>query len=77
MGTKTITILDDVYEMLEKRKLHKESFSDAIRRTMKRRDIMELAGAWSDMRREEIAAMKRAIKKHGDSATKRMKRPAS
>lgn len=54
MGTKTICIMQDVYVRLKAAKAPKESFSQELRRLLKTKgDIMELAGAWSDMKDAE------------------------
>ena len=60
MGTKTISIMDDVYKLLLRNKMRSESFSDVIRRNLKKkRDIMEFAGAlmgnaneWGDIKKK-------------------------
>src|SRR3989344_5305550 len=53
MGTKTISIMDDVYKLLLRNKMRSESFSDVIRRNLKKkRDIMEFAGAWKNINEE-------------------------
>ena len=62
MGTKTIAIMDDVYDLLKARKLAEESFSEEIRRLVKGKgSIMDLAGAWKDVSDEDAEKMKRAI----------------
>lgn len=62
MGTKTIAIMDDVYDLLKIRKLPDESFSDELRRLVKGKgSIMDLAGAWKDISEEDANKMKRAI----------------
>lgn len=57
MGTKTISLMDDAYDLLKMQKSRNESFSDVVRRlaTMKR-NIMEFAGALdiSDNEAKEI-----------------------
>ncbi len=63
MGTKTISIMDDVYKLLLINKMRNESFSDVIRRSVSRkRDIMEFAGVWKDVSGEKIKKMKNSIK---------------
>lgn len=63
MGTKTISIMDDVYEILVKHKKPKESFSEELRRLVpKKGNIMECAGAWAHMSDKEAEDMKRTIK---------------
>jgi len=55
MTVKTITISLEAYNALLKEKKPGESFSDVILRLVRNRgDIMELAGAWSDLSDEEV-----------------------
>ncbi|MBI4918418.1 antitoxin VapB family protein [archaeon] len=62
VGTKTISIMDDVYDKLKSLKSRNESFSDELRRlTETKGNIMDLAGAWSDITEEEGEKMKKAI----------------
>lgn len=62
MGTKTISIMDDVYELLSTLKRSEESFSDEIRRlAASKGSILEFAGAWKDLSDNEIETMKNAI----------------
>ena len=63
MGTKTISIMDDAYSLLVKRKLKNESFSEVIRRMADgKKDIMRFAGAWKDVPKESITTMKKTLK---------------
>ncbi len=62
MGTKTISIMDDVYDMLKAIKRPEESFSDEIRRlAVSKNNILEFAGAWKDLSKDEINTIKDAI----------------
>ena len=62
MGTKTITIMDDVYELLVRNKMKDESFSEELRRVVpKKGNIMECAGLWADMSDKEAEDMKKTI----------------
>jgi len=62
MGTKTISIMDDVYELLVKNRRDNESFSDVIRRALsKKKEIMRFAGIWKDMPEEKKIAMRKTI----------------
>ena len=62
MGTKTISIKDEVYERLLAFKAPGESFSDELMRlTTTNTSIMDLAGAWSDIPKAEIEKMKKDI----------------
>ncbi len=72
MGTKTISIMDDVYRLLLMNKRNSESFSEVIRRNLKKkRDIMEFAGALriSD---EEAERIKENIRKFDMKETKKL-----
>ena len=74
MGTKTISIMDDVYELLARNKKAKESFSDELRRILpKKRSIMGFAGAWKDMSDEEAERMKKTIMDYRRNSSKRTK----
>ena len=73
MGTKTISIMDDVYNLLLSRKRDRESFSDELRRFLnKDRDIMRHAGVWKDMSNEEAESMKDSIKQLRKKSTKEL-----
>lgn len=62
MGTKTISIMDDAYEMLLGSKLDDESFSDEVRRLIKTKSsIMDLAGTWKDISETDADKMKARI----------------
>tara|TARA_Y100000310_G_scaffold213377_1_gene214331 strand:+ start:146 stop:391 length:246 start_codon:yes stop_codon:yes gene_type:complete len=80
MGTKTISIMDDVYELLARHKRAGESFSDEIRREFaKKGNIMEFAGAWKGLvSDEEAEQMKKRIReirsKIGSDILKRVAR---
>ncbi len=54
MTTKTISIMDDVYERIKTLKAPGESFSDILRRITSKVDIMEFAGSWKDITDEEL-----------------------
>ncbi|MHA1300647.1 MAG: antitoxin VapB family protein [Candidatus Helarchaeota archaeon] len=55
MGSKNISITEEVYNLLKKLKLEGESFSDTIRRLAKSKgQISEFAGLWSDMSDEKL-----------------------
>ena len=60
MATKTITIMEDAYEMIKKAKKEGESFSDLFRREFSRKrqmkSIMDFAGAWKEFPVDDIKA---------------------
>ena len=75
MATKTISIMNDVYDLLAARKAEGESFSDVLRKTLhKKRSIMEFAGIWSRVSDEEIELTKEAIRKLREEATQELHR---
>mgnify|MGYP000619216249 CR=1 FL=1 len=51
---KTIAIADDVYDMLVKAKMKGESFSDVIRRLLKRQKISDIPKILNEEEAEEI-----------------------
>ena len=64
MGTKTITIMEDAYEILLRKKHSGESFSEVIRRmTGVKRDIMDFAGAWKNISEKDAENLKESILK--------------
>lgn len=63
MATKTISIMDDVYDRLVALKRADESFSDELRRlTETKGSILEFAGIWKDMTDKDADDMKRVIR---------------
>ena len=71
MGTKTISIMEDVYEILVRNKKPNESFSEEIRRLVpKKGNIMECAGLWANMGDKEVEDMKKNIEDFGKKFTK-------
>jgi predicted CopG family antitoxin len=66
MTSRHISVTDDVYELLTKMKMKNESFSDTIRRLAKRRDLVDCAGAWSDVPEEEMKAYEEGIREQRD-----------
>ncbi|MFH1590937.1 MAG: antitoxin VapB family protein [archaeon] len=62
MTTKTITIMEDAYELLRRAKLPNESFSDTIRREVRpKKNILSFCGALS---KEEGTDLKTAIEEN-------------
>ena len=73
MATKTITIMEDVYNLLRAARRGKESYSDILRRQLKReRSILDFAGAWENVSDEEIDAIKREIRLLRRRGTKKL-----
>lgn len=64
MTTKTIAILEDVYDLLKSLQQPDESFSEEIRRLISDRGkISKFAGAWKDVDDARAKEMLDAIKK--------------
>lgn len=73
MGTKVISIMDDAYDLLVKYKRPRESFSEVIRRLApKRGNLMDFAGAWSHLSKEDITAMKNDIAAFDNAFTREL-----
>lgn len=54
MGTKTISLSDDAYELLESRKREGESFSDVVRRLAGGVTLADYQGAISEETADEL-----------------------
>jgi len=61
LASKTISVSEDVYNLLRRNKLRGESFSSAIRRLAKGRRISDCAGLWSDLPDAEVEEIKAGI----------------
>lgn len=73
MVTKTISIMEDAYNLLLRKKHEDESFSELIRRiTGRKKDIMKFAGAWKDISEGEVESMKDNIRSIRKRATSEM-----
>jgi predicted CopG family antitoxin len=63
MASKTITISDAVYDLLERRKRGGESFTMVISRLLEeKKRPSDMAGAWSDLTPEENRSIEKARK---------------
>ena len=72
MGTKTISIMNDTYNILKSRKHKNESFSDVIRRITNKNDIMQFAGILKNISDEDAEDAKKYIKNLRKSSTKEL-----
>jgi len=54
MGSKTIRLEEDVYEMLAARKREDETFSETVERLVGGRSLVELAGIYTEAEVAEI-----------------------
>ena len=71
MGTKTISIMDDVHKLLILNRIKDESFSEIIRRNLdKKRNIMKFAGALSNLSDSDVKSIKENIKSLRAKSTK-------
>ena len=79
MGTKTLSIKDDVYRKLKRMKLEGESFSDTIGRLADRGSLSECSGLWGDLKDDEIHRLESTIEGIRRGATRellgRLERP--
>jgi predicted CopG family antitoxin len=74
MATKTITIMEDAYELLKQEKVKNESFSDVIRKVIpKKKSIWDFVGAWSDVPDEKIEELHEFIEKSRHEKSRRTK----
>jgi predicted CopG family antitoxin len=73
MASKTISVTEEVYDILANEKLPDESFSETLTRLVKDRGmISEFAGAWADLTEEESASIERGMGEVRESANRRM-----
>ena len=73
MTSKTISVKEEVYDMLKKEKLPGESFSDTLTRLVKEKGrISDLAGSWSDLTEEELDSIENGMRRIRDSANERV-----
>ena len=61
--------MDDVYDLLAKNKQENESFSDVLRRTLKRTSILSCSGA---LKNADTDKMKALIAKTKNKSTKKL-----
>lgn len=75
MTSKTISVSEDVYELLMKMKLNGESFTETIRRLAKRRSLVDCAGLWSDVPEEEMKSYHEGIEELRQQANESLETP--
>jgi predicted CopG family antitoxin len=71
MGSKNISIPEDVYEKLREERRADESFGEAIDRLLGRRQLSEFWGAWED---DTATRAREAIETSRDRNTDRLER---
>ena len=75
MATKTLTIMEDVYESLKTLKMPEESFSEELRRiVVPKAKLFDFFGAWKDVDEAEAKRMKKMIKEMRKEAHKSLMR---
>ena len=75
MATKTISIMNDAYNLLVRHKMKNESFSDAIRRILtKQGNVLEFAEAWKDVSDKDAEDMKKSVSQLRKKSTKKILR---
>ncbi len=73
MVSKTISVTEEVYDLLDKEKLPGESFSETLTRLVKDKGaISDIAGAWADLTVEESTSIERGMDDVRKSANKRV-----
>lgn len=74
MGSMNISIRDEVYRELKRRRAEDESFSDVIERLLARPSrLTDFIGAWSDLDRAELEGIeaRRASRHEADERRRR------
>ncbi|MBI4438316.1 antitoxin VapB family protein [Candidatus Woesearchaeota archaeon] len=71
MATKTISIMEDVYEMISREKMGDESFSDLLRRKFRKKDLFAFAGSWKSMTDRDAEELSSEIRKVRKDMSKR------
>jgi len=67
LASKTISVTEEVYNLLKKMRLPGESFGDTIARLCRMKTVrsikewMEATPGWSDMTEEELAEFEKAV----------------
>lgn len=72
MGSKTISVPDDVYDKLKEERTDDESFGDTIDRLLGRRPLAEFWGAWSDETAERARETIREGRERSDERLERL-----
>ena len=71
MATKTISITEEAYERLASNRKNKESFSEIIERITNKADILDYAGALTDL---EASSMEKRINESRKESRSRMEK---
>jgi predicted CopG family antitoxin len=75
MGTKTISIKEEVYNKLKARQYPNESFSEELNRILgeQKKSILDFAGSWAHLSEKELEHIKKTILEDRDNDTDRDK----
>ena len=74
MGSMNISIRDEVYRELKRRRAEGESFSDVIERLLRPVKLSDFAGAWAGIDGDERREMEAHRKRRRDLDAQRAKR---
>ncbi len=73
MGVKTLTITEEAYELLARKKRGKESFSEVIKRLPRERvELSDSFGAWSMSQQEEENTLFSSLGKNWNRTTSKI-----
>jgi len=73
MGTKTVRLEEDVYEMLTSRKCDDETYSEAVERLVGGRSIVELVGVYTEEETRKVEeSLKRKYEREDEERRKEM-----
>lgn len=73
MATKTISVMDDAYNLLVLNKMQNESFSDVIRRVFqKKSNLLDLAGSLKSINEKDAKKIKKDILILREKSTKEL-----
>ena len=74
MGSMNISIRDEVYRELKRRRAEGESFSDVLERLLRPVKLSDFAGAWADMDADERRELEAHRKRRRELDAQRAKR---
>ncbi len=75
MSQKTVALDTEAYDLLRRKKRDGETFSDVVKRLVRKpRSLLEFAGAWKDVPEEDLAQIRGFLRKGRELDRKRMAR---
>lgn len=73
MVQKTIALDPEAYDLLRKKKREGETFSDVVKRLARKpRSVLEFAGAWKDVPKEDMARIREFLRTGRELDRKKM-----